>query len=137
MVDALARRDAAAWEEMVRRFTAALLAVARSELKKDGRVSQKVDPEDVVQSVFRMFLAQHTAKPFKIADWDKLRGLLVVFTIRRCNVPRTRLFSSPHLASIIGTTADMIDRIRKSTCALDTAAFFAMSRSYHVAMPGM
>ena len=45
--------DSEAATEIFHRFAARLIALARTRL--DSRVRQKVDPEDVVQSVFRSF----------------------------------------------------------------------------------
>src|SRR5437867_896314 len=43
------------------------------------------------------------------------------FSTCRWSVLRSRLFIVPHLASIIGTTADMIDNTRKSPCDVRAA----------------
>jgi len=64
------------------RFVGRLVALAGSRL--EGKVRRKVDPEDVVQSVFNSFFARHKADQYQLADWDGLWGLLAAITIRKC-----------------------------------------------------
>jgi RNA polymerase sigma-70 factor (ECF subfamily) len=64
------------------RFARRLLALARSRL--DLLVRRKVDPEDVLQSVFESFFARHVDGQFRLEDWDGLWGMLVVLTVRKC-----------------------------------------------------
>jgi RNA polymerase sigma-70 factor, ECF subfamily len=65
------------------RFAGRLLALARKQL--DPLVLQKVDPEDVVQSVFRSFFAHNAAGRFgEFESWDNLWGMLVVLTQWKC-----------------------------------------------------
>jgi RNA polymerase sigma-70 factor (ECF subfamily) len=75
------RNDAAT--QVFNRFAGRLLALARKQL--DPLVLQKVDPEDVVQSVFRSFFARNEAGQFgDFASWDNLWGMLVLLTQRKC-----------------------------------------------------
>lgn len=50
----------------------------------DGRIRQKVDAEDVVQSVFKSFFVRLGQGRFELASWDNLWSLLVVITLRKC-----------------------------------------------------
>jgi RNA polymerase sigma-70 factor (ECF subfamily) len=72
--------DAAA--QVVRRFTHRLIALARNQL--DSRVRQKVDPEDVLQSVYKSFFARHAQGQLSFAGWDGLWALLALITVRKC-----------------------------------------------------
>jgi RNA polymerase sigma factor (sigma-70 family) len=59
-----------------------LIGLARNHLH--GQVRQKVDPEDVVQSVFRSFFGDLRDGDFELQTWDSLWSLLVVITLRKC-----------------------------------------------------
>jgi RNA polymerase sigma-70 factor (ECF subfamily) len=43
-----------------------------------------VDPEDVVQSVFRSFFARYADTRFRLEGWDNLWTVLTVLTVRKC-----------------------------------------------------
>jgi RNA polymerase sigma-70 factor (ECF subfamily) len=75
-------RDETAAAELCQRFTNRLIALARSHL--DSWVRRKVDPEDVVQSVYRSFFTRLDAGQFDFASWNELWGLLTVITVRKC-----------------------------------------------------
>lgn len=74
--------DQGAASEVFRRLTGRLIALARAEL--DARLRRKVDPEDVVQSVYRTFFIRYRAGQFDLATWDSLWGLLALITVRKC-----------------------------------------------------
>src|SRR5260370_37250353 len=75
------RNDAAAL--VFQRFANRLIVLARKQL--DSKVLQKVDPEDVMQSVFRSFLVRNAAGQLGEFDtWDNLWAILVVMTRRKC-----------------------------------------------------
>ena len=74
--------DDAAAREVFQRYAARLVQLARVRLDRQTR--QKVDPEDVVQSVFRSFFTRQAEGRFDLASWDDLWSLLVVITIRKC-----------------------------------------------------
>jgi RNA polymerase sigma-70 factor (ECF subfamily) len=59
-----------------------LIGLARTHLR--GAVRQKVDAEDVVQSVFKSFFVDLSAGQFNLPTWDSLWSLLVVITLRKC-----------------------------------------------------
>jgi RNA polymerase sigma-70 factor (ECF subfamily) len=72
--------DAAA--QLFHRFTHRLIGLARSRL--EGPIRRKVDPEDVLQSVYRSFFRRHAQGEFNLDGWDSLWGLLAVITLRKC-----------------------------------------------------
>jgi len=72
--------DAAA--EVFNRFADRLIFLAR--IRLDKRLRRKVDPEDVMQSVFRTFFVRQRKGQFKLDDWDSLWSLLVRITVRKC-----------------------------------------------------
>jgi RNA polymerase sigma-70 factor (ECF subfamily) len=67
---------------VVRRFARRLSALARRRLHP--AVRPRVDPEDVVQSVFRCFFDRQARSPFALAGWDDLWRLLACITVRKC-----------------------------------------------------
>jgi RNA polymerase sigma-70 factor (ECF subfamily) len=74
--------DQGAASEVFRRFTGRLIALAHAEL--DVRLRRKVDPEDVIQSVYRTFFTRYRAGQFDLVTWDSLWGLLALITVRKC-----------------------------------------------------
>jgi RNA polymerase sigma-70 factor (ECF subfamily) len=64
------------------RYAGRLIALARAHL--GNQVRPKVDPEDVIQSVFRSFFHRHAGGEFTIPNWNSLWGLLVRITLRKC-----------------------------------------------------
>jgi RNA polymerase sigma-70 factor (ECF subfamily) len=59
-----------------------LVERARNRLGK--RLSQKIDPEDVMQSVFKSFFRRRDHDSFKFDDWENLWAMLIVLTLRKC-----------------------------------------------------
>jgi RNA polymerase sigma-70 factor (ECF subfamily) len=68
--------------EVVRRFTHQLIGLARHHL--DTVIRTKVDPEDIVQSVYKSFFRRQRDGQFDLAGWDDLWSLLAVITLRKC-----------------------------------------------------
>ena len=68
--------------ELFARFARRLIGLARTHL--DRRMQQKVDPEDVVQSVYRSFFRRLDAEQIETPSWDSLWYLLTVMTLRKC-----------------------------------------------------
>ena len=64
------------------RFADRLLALARSRM--NPQMLQRVDPEDVTQSVFGSFFQRQEAGQFSLKNWGGLWGLLVTMTVRKC-----------------------------------------------------
>jgi RNA polymerase sigma-70 factor (ECF subfamily) len=84
-VDLMARvrvGDRDATTHVFQRFAHRLLALARSRL--DGQTRQKVDPDDVLQSVFRSFFTRMADNQWDLENWDSLWGMLALITVRKC-----------------------------------------------------
>lgn len=78
----LRQRDNAAAARVFDRFAARLLGLARCQF--DRRLLQKMDPDDVVQSVFHSVFEHLAHGRFELGNWDNLWGLLTCVTIRKC-----------------------------------------------------
>jgi RNA polymerase sigma-70 factor (ECF subfamily) len=74
--------DQNAATEIFQRFTNRLIGLARLHL--DSRIRQKIDPEDVLQSVYRSFFIRQVRGEFDFDGWDGLWSLLTVITVRKC-----------------------------------------------------
>lgn len=74
--------DESAAQQLFDRFIDRLIQLARSRM--DRALRQKVDAEDVVQSVFKSFFRRQAEAPFALGNWDDLWSLLVVITLRKC-----------------------------------------------------
>jgi RNA polymerase sigma-70 factor (ECF subfamily) len=68
-------------DEIFHRFASRLVALARMRLDLDLR--RKIDPEDIVQSVFRTFFRRQAAGEFEVANWDGLWALLAMITVHK------------------------------------------------------
>lgn len=82
VLDQLREGDERAAVEVFQRYAGRLVRLARSRL--DPRLLQKMDPEDVMQSVFQSFFARQQQGAFDLGGWDGLWALLVRITIRKC-----------------------------------------------------
>ena len=78
--------DDAAAAEVFHRYARRLIGLARSRL--DGLIRHKVDPEDILQSVYRSFFVHHAQGDFDLESWDGLWGLLTLITVRKCGHQR-------------------------------------------------
>ena len=67
--------------EIFQRFAHRLVGLARTRLT--GGLRRKVDPEDVMQSVFKSFFRRHAEGQFDLSGWDSLWALLTVITLRK------------------------------------------------------
>jgi RNA polymerase sigma-70 factor (ECF subfamily) len=74
--------DDEAASAVFRRYARRLIGLARSRLETS--LQRKVDPEDLVQSVFRSFFERQADGQFEIGDWDGLWTMLTVITVRKC-----------------------------------------------------
>lgn len=74
--------DQRAAREVFDRFVQRLIALAGTRLGSKFR--RKLDPEDVVQSVFQSFFARHVNDRYELTNWDGLWGLLAAITIHKC-----------------------------------------------------
>jgi RNA polymerase sigma-70 factor (ECF subfamily) len=69
--------------QVFNRFASRLVALARKRL--GPQVLQKVDPEDVLQSVFKSFFVRYPSGQFGgFESWDNLWAMLAVITLRKC-----------------------------------------------------
>jgi len=82
LMDCLRRGDEYAASEVFHCFARRLIALARSQL--DSWIRTRVEPEDVVQSVFRSFFTRFEAGQFQLDNWDNLWTVLTRITIRKC-----------------------------------------------------
>ncbi|RMF43017.1 MAG: sigma-70 family RNA polymerase sigma factor [Planctomycetota bacterium] len=82
MLNELQCGDDRAAEQLFRRFECRLIALARRHLGEHLR--SKVDPEDVLQSVFRSFFRRQVEGQFQFEDWSSLWTLLTLITVRKC-----------------------------------------------------
>ena len=78
----LRQQDNEAAREVFQRFRQRLIGLARQKL--EGRLRAKLDPEDVVQSVFHTVFRRLAQGEFDLGDWDSLWGLLTCITVRKC-----------------------------------------------------
>jgi RNA polymerase sigma-70 factor (ECF subfamily) len=76
-----AREDEAA-RVVFERFTRRLIGVAYAQL--GGRFRHKIDPEDLVQSVYKSFFIRYGDGVLAAEGWDGLWGLLTRITVRKC-----------------------------------------------------
>lgn len=74
--------DGDAARTIFKEYAQRLIGLAHVNL--DRAVRQKMDPEDVVQSVFKSFFLRMGKGQFDLANWDGLWSLLVVITLRKC-----------------------------------------------------
>jgi RNA polymerase sigma-70 factor (ECF subfamily) len=78
----LNRADETAAAQIFHRFAGKMLELARRQLSH--RLRRKIDPEDVLQSVFRSFFIRHREGRFDIENWENLWGILAIMTMRKC-----------------------------------------------------
>ncbi len=74
--------DQDAASRVFHQFAQRLLALAQMRLQ--GRLRQKIDPEDVLQSVYKSFFVRHEQGQWQLESWDGLWAILMVITLRKC-----------------------------------------------------
>jgi RNA polymerase sigma-70 factor, ECF subfamily len=67
--------------ELYRRYAARLIDLAAAKTSPD--VKQRVDPEDIVQSVFRTFFRRATLGEYEVPDGDELWKLFLVIGLNK------------------------------------------------------
>jgi RNA polymerase sigma-70 factor (ECF subfamily) len=81
-LDRLRGGDDAAAQELFGRFAHQLIALALRHI--DARLRHKVDPEDIVQSVYKSFFLRYGDGNLDLVNWNSLWGLLTLITVRKC-----------------------------------------------------
>jgi RNA polymerase sigma-70 factor (ECF subfamily) len=81
LVELLRKGDEQAAQVVYKSYVNRLLPLVRQRLSQ--RMARRVDPEDVVQSVFRTFFTRVKAGRFVIEEQDDLSKLLVSITVRK------------------------------------------------------
>lgn len=74
--------DDEAAAQIFHRFAGRLIGLARTQLQQG--LQGKIDPEDVLQSVFRSFFRRQQEGQFQLDSWDSLWAVLTVMTLRKC-----------------------------------------------------
>lgn len=82
LTERLRAHDDDAAVRLVHRFTTRLVALARTRLEPLLRL--QVDPEDVVQSVYKSFFKRLQAGDCEFDNWDDLWSYLALVTVRKC-----------------------------------------------------
>jgi RNA polymerase sigma-70 factor (ECF subfamily) len=82
LMDRLRAGDKDAADQIFHEFTGRLIGLARHHL--DRRLSQKLDADDIVQSVFKSFFVRYRQGEFELENRNSLWGLLVCITLRKC-----------------------------------------------------
>ena len=77
------RGDEQAAAALFQRYANRLIALARSRLS--GKLAGRIDPEDVVQSVYRSFFAEARAGRYELERVGDLWRLLVAITLHKLN----------------------------------------------------
>ncbi len=80
LMDRLRASDRTAAGDLFQRFAERLMGIARVQIA--ARLRHKVEPEDVVQSVFKSFFLR--TDQLQLESWDSLWGLLTLITVRKC-----------------------------------------------------
>jgi RNA polymerase sigma-70 factor (ECF subfamily) len=81
LLDLLRAGDEGAAREVFSAYVDRLLRLARERIS--ARLARRVDPEDVVQSVFRTFFSHAREGRFTLTEQDDLGRLLVSITVRK------------------------------------------------------
>ena len=99
------------------RYVPRLVALARSQV--DAKLRHKLDPEDVVQSVFRSFFRRQEAAEFDLANWDSLWGLLSLITVRKCASKAEHFLAAKRGGAQEVSLHTLIDDSKAEALALD------------------
>jgi RNA polymerase sigma factor (sigma-70 family) len=84
--------DNEAASKIFHRFASQLIMLARERL--GTQIRQKVDAEDLIQSVFRSFFAHQAAGELvDLTSWNSVWGMLVVMTLRKCRRKKTHFYA--------------------------------------------
>jgi RNA polymerase sigma-70 factor (ECF subfamily) len=86
LLDRLQADEPAAANRIFQEYAGRLIALASQRL--DSLVLRKIEPADIVQSVFKSFFVRQRATPFVLGDWEDLWSVLAVLTVRKCHEKR-------------------------------------------------
>lgn len=92
LIRRLDEHDSIAAEEIYRGYAARLITLAHSRLNQ--RLRARVDPDDIVHSVFRSFFTRHANGEFELRDWTSLWSLLSRITICKCRRQAAKNYSA-------------------------------------------
>jgi RNA polymerase sigma-70 factor (ECF subfamily) len=81
-MDRLQKGDQEAYRHVYQTYAHRLIGLARKQL--DAAVRKRVDPEDVVQSVFKSFFARHARGNWELDNWEAVWALLASIAWRKC-----------------------------------------------------
>jgi len=81
LLDLLRKGDEEAYRNLFNAYAERLLGLARWRISQ--RMARRVDPEDILQSVFRTFFTRVKAGHLSFEDQDDLSKLLVSITVRK------------------------------------------------------
>jgi RNA polymerase sigma factor (sigma-70 family) len=81
LMSRLRQGDNEAARQLFERFAQRLIALIRQQL--DERLRGRIDPEDVMQSVFLSFFCRSQEEEFQLRDWDDLWALLTRMTLNK------------------------------------------------------
>jgi RNA polymerase sigma-70 factor (ECF subfamily) len=115
--------------EMVRRFARRLAALARRRLRT--AVRPRVDPEDIVQSVFCSFFRRHALASFDLDGWDALWRLLACITIRKCARKAGRALRELADEAAVAARLNRRPTPEEITCLADTVEHLTRGLSEH------
>lgn len=74
--------DNAAAIQVFDRFARRLIRLAGEQMAE--AIRRKVEPEDIVQSVYRSFFTRNREGQFELVNWDSVWGILTTITMRKC-----------------------------------------------------
>ena len=75
--------DSVAQDMLYHRYAQNLISLASKRISTI--FNAKVEPEDIVQSVFRSFFVRHQADTVQFESWNELWSFLVCVTVRKCS----------------------------------------------------
>lgn len=101
--------DNAASAEVFYRFVHRLLALAQGRIHPLLR--SRLDPDDIVQSVFRTFFRRCAEGQFHLVTWDNVWQVLASITVRKC------ARKNRHLHGKIDLIDDANDAALRAACA--------------------
>jgi RNA polymerase sigma-70 factor (ECF subfamily) len=81
-MDRLQQEDPEAYRHIYESYAHRLIGLASKRL--DAAVRKRVDPEDVVQSVFKSFFARHARGNWELDNWEAVWALLASIAWRKC-----------------------------------------------------